>query len=134
MEKKLTIAELNLNKKCENGYEFEYIDENDRPSGVFFTVIGGHAEKIKKAVFAAYDRQARIEAMQKKRGKDAEVKPLEESAEENMEITAMRVTAWRGITEECTPANVLTLLKSNALIVKQVLEQSENLANFTRSK
>lgn len=133
-QKAVSLADLNLTKKCEQGFEFEYLDENDKPTGIFFTVIGGHSEKIKRASFAAYDRNARHEAMQKKRGKDIEIKPLEEVADENLEITAMRVTGWRGITEPCTPENVLVLLKTNALIVKQILENSENISNFTRSK
>lgn len=135
MEKKaVSLADMNLAKRCDQGYEFEYMNENDKPTGIFFTVIGGHSEKIKRATFAAYDRNARMEAMQKKRGRDVEIKPLEEQADENLEITALRVIGWRGITEPCTPENVLLLMKTNVLVVKQVLEASENIANFTRSK
>lgn len=130
----VSLDALNLNKRCEQGSEFQYMDENDNPTGVFLTVIGGHAEKIKSASFAAYDRQARLEAQAKKRGKEVEPKALEEIAEENLKITALRVVAWRGITEECTQENVLRLLRSNALVVRQVIEHSENLANFTQSK
>lgn len=130
----ISLADLNINKRCETGYDFEYYDENDKPSGIFLTVIGGHADKIKKASFAAYDRKAKQEAYQKKRGKEVEITPLEEIAEENLEITAMRVIAWRGISEPCTPENVLLLLKSNALVVKQVVEESEQMANFSKAK
>lgn len=127
----VSLATLNINKACETGYTFEYFDENDKPTGIFLTVIGGHADKIKKASFAAYDRKAKQEAMAKKRGKEVEITPLEQIADENLEITAMRVTAWSGISEPCTPENVLLLLKSNALVVKQVVEESEQMANFT---
>lgn len=132
--KSISLADLNINKQCEVGYEFQYYDELDKPSGIFLTVIGGHADKIKKASFAAYDRKAKQEAMAKKRGKEVEITPLADIADENLEITAMRVIAWRGITEPCTPENVLLLLKSNALVVKQVVEESEQISNFTKSK
>jgi hypothetical protein len=130
----VSIADLNLKTKCEKGFEFEYIDEHENQTGIFLTVIGSASEKIRKASYAAHDRDARKAAMDKKRGRDTEVKPLEEWAEENMALTAMRVIAWRGISEPCTPENVVALLQSNDILLKQVIEKSDNVANFTKSK
>lgn len=129
-----SLADLNIAAKCDQGFEFEYIDENGKPSGIFLTVIGGHSDKLKKASFEAYDRHATRSAMLRKMGKDEGVTPLAESAAENRAITAMRVIGWRGITEPCTPENVILLLSTNALVAKQIVEQSENIGNFTQGK
>lgn len=129
-----SLSDLNIAAKCDEGFEFEYIDETGSPSGIFFTVIGGHSEKLKKASFEAYDRHAVKMAMLKKMGKDDVPVPLAESAAENRAITAMRVVGWRGITEPCTQENVILLLSMNALIAQQIVEHSENIANFTKGK
>ncbi len=128
------LDDLNLKAKCEKGFEFEVVDENEKPMGVFLTVIGASAETIRRASFAAHDRNERIKAQKKKRNREDEIQPIEEWADENMELTALRVIAWRGIEEPFNKENVIRLLKSNDLILKQVVAESENISNFTRSK
>lgn len=129
-----SLADLNISAQCDQGFEFEYIDENDNPTGVFLTVIGGESEKLKRVAFEAHDRMAMRSAMRRKAGKEEEVIPLAETDATNRAITASRVIDWRGISVPCTPENVLILLSTNARLSNQVFKHSENISNFTRGK
>lgn len=131
--KAISLADLNVTKKCEEGYEFEYLDANGNSTGVFITVVGAHAPQIQKWVNTQLNQRRKHEAMQAKRGKDVE-RLIEDDIEFGVEFMAIRITGWRGINEPCTPENALVLCESNPLAVEQVKAASENLANFTRSK
>lgn len=132
-EKKVSIADLNIAKKCEDGYEFEYLDEAGKGTGIHFTVIGAHAKKVQDWVNKQLNQRRRQEAMQAKRGKD-DVRPIEDDIDFGVELVSMRIVGWRGIAEEHSPELALTLCQGNPLVVEQVKEASENLANFTKSK
>jgi hypothetical protein len=133
-QKSISLADLNVTKKCEDGFEFEYIDEMGKESGIFLTVLGAHAEAPRKRIFDRIDREARQNELLKKRGKDAIVKPINEIVEMNIEDIASFIVGWRGITEPWSAENAVKLCEINPLIVEQVKAASETLANFTRSK
>ena len=130
----LSLSDLNLTKKCEEGYEFEYINENGKQTGFFLTVIGAHAQEVQKWANSKLNIRRRQDAITAKRGKDIDVRDIEDDIEFGTEFMSIRIKAWRGIDEPCTPQNALLLCQTNALIVEQVKEASENLGNFGKSK
>ncbi len=130
----ISLADLDLTKKSDDGYEFEYEDANGNATGIFFTVIGGQSEKIKNLVWNSVDKARRREELQKRKGKDVELKPIADLIAENVEITAHRLIGWRGITEPYSHENAVILLKSNDHIAQQILTESEDIRNFTKSK
>ena len=132
--KALSINDLNVTTKCESGYEFEYLDENGKGTGVMLTVIGAHAPAVQKWVNTQLNQRRKHEAMQAKRGKNVDVRSIEDDIEFGVEFMAIRITGWKGITEPYTPDNALRLCEINPLIVEQVKAASEELANFTQSK
>lgn len=132
-KKAVSLADLNVTKKCEDGYEFEYLDESGRGTDIFITVVGAHAPQVQKWVNSQLNQRRKYEAMQTKRGKDVE-RMIEDDIEFGVEFMAIRIVGWRGINEPCTPENALQLCEINPLVVEQVKGASENLANFTRSK
>lgn len=133
-EKTVSIDDLNIVKRCEDGYEFEYLDAQGKDTGIFFTVLGAHAEKVQKWAFKQLNNQRTQAAVQAKRGKAEVVRIVEDDVEFAHELMAIRIIGWRGITQPYSPELALTLCEKNPLIVEQVREASENLANFTKSK
>jgi hypothetical protein len=130
----VSIDDLNIIKKCEDGFEFEYLDAQGKDTGIFFTVLGAHAAKVQKWAFKQLNSQRSQAAILAKRGKAEEVRTVEDDVEFAHELMAIRIIGWRGITQPYTPELAVSLCANNPLIVEQVREASENLANFTKSK
>ena len=129
-----SIFDFNAEKQCENSFEFEFINEHGEGTGFFLSVIGDQAPSVKKAIYAKINKERVAEAILKKRGKDAPVKPIEELISDNAEGVAACIVGWRGVEEQYSPELALQLVSNNKLIFEQVKEASENLANFTKSK
>jgi len=53
----VSIDDLNIIKKCEDGFEFEYLDAQGKDTGIFFTVLGAHAAKVQKWAFKQLNSQ-----------------------------------------------------------------------------
>jgi len=130
----VSIDDLNIIKKCEDGFEFEYLDAQGKDTAIFFTVLGAHAAKVQKWAFKQLNSQRSQAAILAKRGKAEEVRTVEDDVEFAHELMAIRIIGWRGITQPYTPELAVSLCANNPLIVEQVREASENLANFTKSK
>jgi hypothetical protein len=128
-----SIDDLDVTKSCEDGYEFEVTDETTgEGSGVFLTVIGGHAQRIADFTKKMLNERRVAEAMHEKRGKGPKVTPVEEDMAFSIELIAMRVIAWRGIKEPYSHENAVKLCTVNPLIKEQVLKASNDMANFTK--
>ena len=128
-----SIDELSVQKSCEKGFEFEVKDEKGKGTGIFMTVMGGHAVAIEEFTTKALNERRIAEAMAVKsdpRGKKLKVVPVEDDIEFADALVAMRVMSWRGIKEACTLENVLRVCKTNPPIKEQILEASEELKNF----
>jgi hypothetical protein len=130
----LSLLDLDLQKPCDIPFEFEYIPESTgRPSGVFISVLGGHSEKVKAWTRKSLNLLRQREAILTKKGKD-EPRLVEDDEQFSIDMAAIRITAWRGITEDCTPENATKLCTVNPDIRAQVIKQSDELANFIMSK
>ena len=90
---KLTISidDLNIIKKCEDGFEFEYLDAQGKDTGIFFTVLGAHAAKVQKWAFKQLNNQRSQAAVLAKRGKAEEVRTVEDDVEFAHELMAIRI-------------------------------------------
>lgn len=132
--KLISIDDLNIQKKTERAFEFCYIDENNKETGIFFSVIGARAPVVQDWVNKKINQQRAHEKMQKKRGKDDDIRTVEEDQEFGAEMLSRRIVGWRGIAEPFSPERALTLCENNELICEQVREHSENISNFTKSK
>jgi len=118
-----------------NNYEFEYVSESSAlPTGIFISVASSNSEKVKEWTRKALNKIRQREAMQAKRGKDIEVRTVEEDEQFSIESAAIRMTGWRGITQEFTPDLAIKLCTINPEIRAQVIKESDNLGNFTTSK
>jgi hypothetical protein len=133
-EKTVSLESLNLSKDCEQGYEFELVDVKGNGSGIHLTVLGQHAEEPKKAIRKRLNAEITQNAMLQKRGKDVPVKTIETLRDDNLHDSAVYVTGWKGITEPCTLENVIKLFTINQEFMRQAIEESQKLENFTQSK
>lgn len=129
-----SLAELNTNKKSEEGFRFEYLDADGKDTGIFVTVIGEHATPVQKWRNRKINNDRSHAAMLEKRGKKPEVTQVEDDIEFGIEFVSIRIVAWEGLQEPCTPENALHWCLNDSLIVEQARAASENLANFMRSK
>jgi len=127
-----SIADLNLSRQCEAAYEFEYLDANARPTGVFLSVLGSQSPTVLNYVRRSVQDRRNREALLTKRGKDVPPVSVEEDEEFGNEAAAVRLVGWRGITEPYSPELALQLVANNAELRGQVFKASNDLANFTK--
>jgi hypothetical protein len=133
-EKTVSLESLNLTKDCEQGYEFELVDVKGNGSGISLIVLGQHAEEPKKAIRKRLNAEITQNAMLSKRGKDIPAKTVEDMRDDNLHDAAVYVIGWKGITEPCTLENIVKLFSINQEFMRQAIEESQKLENFTRSK
>lgn len=132
----LSLKDLDVSKACETAHEFEVVDEvNGKGTGIFLTVIGGHAPAIQEFSKKEVNARRVAEAMAEKRdprGKNpkAKVIPVEEDIDFLTELVAMRIVGWRGIAEPYSHENAVRLCTTNPPIKEQILAVSEDLRNF----
>lgn len=131
--KTVSLEDLNLSKQCEDAFEFEYIDPAGSKTGIYISVIGSNAEKVRQFSIAEANK-VRKEAALKGKRKDNEFTPIEDDIEYFIRDAANRIVAWRGIDQECNAENAEYLCRVNSEIRRQVVEASNELSNFTRSK
>lgn len=131
--KTVSLEDLNLSKQCEDAFEFEYIDPAGNKTGIYISVIGSNAEKVRQFSIAEANKVRKESALKSKR-KDNEFTPIEDDIEYFIRDAANRIVAWRGINQECNTENAEYLCRVNSEIRRQVFEASNELSNFTRSK
>ena len=129
-----SINDLDVAKACETPFEFEVKDdETGKGTGIFISVIGGHAQVIADYVAKSLNERRTAEAMAIKRdprGKQTHVVPVEDDIEYSIEQTAIRITSWRNISDPYSPEAAIKLCKVNPTIKDQVFAKSEELKNF----
>ncbi len=134
VKKMVSLDSLNLEKDCGQGYKFELVDVKGQGSGIFLTVLGQHAEEPKKAIRKRLNAEITQNAMLQKRGKDVPVRMVEDLRDDNLHDAAVYVVAQEGITEPCTLDNVIKLFRINQEYMRQAIEESQKLENFTLGK
>lgn len=132
----LSLADLDARTASERAYEFEFTIGGEG-TGFFISVLGQHCESIasqlnaeingrrrKLAVAAARNAKSRAEAV--------EFDLIEDDIAFGQRLAAIRIVGWRGIVEDYTPERALFLCQKNPQLAEQVLEASNDLANFMK--
>jgi hypothetical protein len=128
----IKLSDLNTRKKCEEALDFEPLTKSGKGMGITLKVLGGHAESVQKWVTKELNNRKIAEEMQKRRGKSAAIRPVEEDIEFGDELIAIRIVGWEGIADTWSPENALILVQTNPDIKAQVQEFSEDTENFTK--
>ena len=129
-----SIKDFDAVAKSANSYEFEFIDEHGKNSGFFITIIGAQSESVTKRHLARLNKERQTNRELIRRGKEEILKPMEEVLDDFAGDVAACIVGWRGVEEKYTPELAFQVLKNNELIYEQVKKESQNLANFTKSK
>jgi hypothetical protein len=132
--KLFSLADLDVTKQSEAGFEFEVQDDSTgKGIGVHLTVIGAHAPAVQKFTSKKLNDRRAFDEMNERRGKKAQIRKIEDDVEFGIELAAIRIVGWRGISEEFSQANAIQLCTVNPTIREQILKASEDLANFTKA-
>lgn len=140
----LNLTKTNLKAQAEDGYEFELlIPETNDPTDGFVKVRGSMSEVVQNFARKKYrERQQKEDAWKRNtrnHNKDFPEMTLEEAEEFSIESASIRVLGWRNIElEEGNPLefnaeNLQKVLKDHSWIRTQIIEQSDSVANFTKS-
>lgn len=129
-----SLNDLSATKASDEAFEFELEDSNGVGRGIFLKVLGSQSEKVTSEVARLINARRRSEASRAMRAskKTVEFEPIESDIEFGQRLAAVRLVGWRGITEGWTPENALTLCRSNRDISAQIVEQSDDMANFMK--
>lgn len=125
----INIDDLNTTSPCDDGIEFEYINQDGERPGIFFTIIGAQAEKVKAFIRKEINTERRQLAVKKDY-----VRTVEEDEDFDIRSAATRLAGWKGINQECTYDMAVKLCTINFHIRQFILEKSNDVSFFMKSK
>ena len=124
-----------FSKAAEEAYEFELKLPTGADSGAKFKVIGSQSATIRnynKRKFQEYQQRQQIA---KRKGREDEIS-LDEAEEMAVDNALVRLVGWSGVTEKgkdvpFSKEKAREILKQHAWIREQVINESEDILNFT---
>lgn len=129
----ISLSSLNVEKASDTPFTLAIIDEQSgQDTGIEIDIIGEHSKTIANLVAKAVNGKreaARIAAIKRK---DVPADKVEDDLLFGYELAAKRIVGWKGIEEEFTPENALTLVRTNPSIREQIMTGSSNVSNFTK--
>ncbi len=129
----ISLSSLNIEKASDTPYSLEIIDEQSgQPTGITIDIIGEHSKVIADLIAKAVNGKREAARIAAKKGKDAPADKVEDDLLFGFELAAKRIIGWKGIEEDFTPENALTLVRTNPTIREQIMQASGNVANFTK--
>ena len=131
--KKIDILSFDAVKDSEQGFDLTLKNADGSDSGVVLVVLGKHSDKVTawtKKKFNEYQRDAE---MAKRRGKEVEPKSLDDLEEFNLSNAIVRVSGWKNVEQEFSEDLLKGALKRNPHWLEQVIEASDDAANFIKS-
>ena len=133
------LEDLNIVKDAETPFEFEYIKPDGSNSGIFLSVLGGHSDRVRSTaaelINARRQKQAAREVQKARSGRNTpsvEFDTVESDIEFGQRLAAVRLVGWRGIKTPWDEKAAAHLCKINPLIADQVMQASDDVANFTK--
>ena len=129
------IKKTNLAEQAEAGHEFEVKLPDGSSTDFFITVRGNLSPNMKKYSKDLFNKMQMKELQAKRRGKGEQPVDLDEAEATLIESAAARIVTWKGLEEdgkvvEPTPENIKRIMQELDWVRGQVLEESDNAANF----
>lgn len=129
------IKKTNLAEQAEAGHEFEVKLPDGSSTDFFITVRGNLSPKMKKYSKDLFNKMQMKELQAKRRGKGEQPVDLDEAEATLIESATARIVTWKGLEEdgkvvEPTQENIVRIMKELDWVRTQVLEESDNAANF----
>lgn len=130
----VSLASLNVVDKCSHAEEMPFLDELGEETGIVFMVLGAHAPEVQKWTNKKLNARRRQDDQREKRGKNTQVREVEDDIDFGNELISKRLVGWIGIDEEWSAQTALQLCTQSPLASEQIREFSEELGNFGKSK
>lgn len=150
----ISLNDLDATAKNSEAFEFEYLNSEGEPTGIFLSVVGSQAERVTSAIAKLVNERRRKEAAKEvarrlqPNAKAIQFETLESDVEFGQRLAAVRLVGWRGpgqvdglteeqvarfqgITDPWTEDNAHRLCRTNRDISAQVTIQSDAMGNFT---
>ena len=128
------ITSFDAVAESDNGYEFELKGTDGMTgTGVSLAIIGRHSNTVNLWLNKIVNDSIRERTMAERKGKQVEPKSFEDIKAQNLQGAVLRVVGWKNVTQEFSKELLLTVLQKNPHFVEQIIEQSDNLGNFTRA-
>ena len=129
------IKKTNLAEQAEAGYEFEVKLPDGSSTDFYITVRGNLSPKVKKFSKDLFNQLQLKELQAKRKGKADQPVDLEEAEETLIKSAVARIVTWKGLEEggkvvEPTQENFVRIMTELDWVRKQVLDESDNDANF----
>ena len=129
------IKKTNLAEQAEAGYEFEVKLPDGSSTDFYITVRGNLSPKVKKFSKDLFNQLQLKELQAKRKGKADQPVDLEEAEETLIKSAVARIVTWIGLEDggkvvEPTQENFVRIMTELDWVRKQVLDESDNDANF----
>lgn len=134
MTKTVDILGFNAVADAENALTLNMKNADGTDTGVALTVIGKNSDPVQQIVRKMMRKRQADELIASRKGKAVEPMLVEEMEEQGLELAVVRVTGWKGVTQEFDKGLLKTALKNNPHWVEQIVEASNDEANFTKAK
>ena len=134
------FSNLNIVSNCDMPYDYEYMGvDGVTKTGFHIQVLGQFSKKVQNAVIALENKDRIREFEARKRGKQESPKTAESDLQDTYEAVACRICGWNGTVNgaevpEYSEENAIELVKVNPIIRAKVLEISNDITNFTKSR
>lgn len=129
------IKKTNLAEQAEAGYEFEVKLPDGSSTDFYITVRGNLSPKVKKFSKDLFNQLQQKELQAKRKGKSDQPVDLDEAEETLVKSAVARIVTWKGLEDggkvvEPTQENFVRIMTELDWVRKQVLDESDNDANF----
>ncbi len=132
MTKEISIDQFDERGAADHGVETELLTAIGTPTGIHVRVLGENSEKLMAHTFRTINQRRRQEQANARKGKNGEVRPIEDDVALTTDKALVATIGWRGPKEPFTEANLRKLLERNPSFVTQILETAADSAAFTK--
>lgn len=138
------LGNIDTVSACNAGFEVELRHPaTNAPLGVFWTVLGSDSDVFRDYIKESANERLRKEAMSRKKGRDVEIKTIQDIEQETINMLTVCSAGWRtGDSQTITfkgeslpfnVPNVKKVLTAMPWVRTQLDEAMSDLANFMKS-
>lgn len=130
----LDLSVTNIPQAHEDGFEFEVLLPNGKPTGAFITVFGPESPTFLNYQRRKIKEQERREKLAKGKNKDGSMS-TDEMFVAVTESCVARIKSWRGFYDNEKPVpfdadTAFEILDKNRWLRDQIIENSQDVENF----
>jgi hypothetical protein len=130
----MELSQLNYNQAAEVGHEFNLRLPTGAETDIKLTVIGDLSKPVKAYSRRKFQEYQQRQEIAKRKGKEIDLS-LEEAEDTAVESASIRLVNWSGLTEggkevKYSKEKAGELLRDNAWIREQIMEEAADVTNF----